>query len=219
MSFKAVIFDLDGTLVNSLEDLADSMNIVLNKNRFPSHDYETYRNFIGKGLRHLVAKALPEINRTDELINKCLDAMRHEYDKNCITKTKPYNGIAELLKELATLNIKIAVLSNKADDFTNKIVCKLFPNIIFTAIIGFKNEESRKPNPINAILISEISGIPTDEILFVGDSDIDMKTAYNAGMYSVGVLWGFRTAYELKGAGARQVIQKPSELLHIITHN
>ncbi len=216
MSFKAIIFDLDGTLVNSLEDLADSMNIVLKKNGFPDHNYEAYRYFVGKGIRNLVTKALPEPNRTEELIDRCLALMISEYNKNCTNKTRPYNGIPELLKELVSRNIKVAVLSNKADEFTNKIVSTLFPDISFTAIIGFTEESLRKPNPANALLISQKSGLKADEIIFAGDSDIDMKTAFNAGMFPLGVLWGFRTADELKEAGAKALIKNPSEILALM---
>lgn len=215
MSYKAVIFDLDGTLVNSLEDLADSMNEVLTNHGLPVHTYYEFRNFIGRGLRNLVIKALPEQNRDEELINSCLASMIDIYRGNCINKTKVYDGIPELLTELSKKGIKMAVFSNKADEFTKQIVKLLLPNLHFEAIVGLTDENLRKPNPANALAISKILNIAPSEIVYCGDSIIDMQTATNAGMYAAGVLWGFDTEDELLKTGAKLIIKKPCDLIEI----
>ena len=216
MRFKGVIFDLDGTLVNSLEDLADSMNFVLQNYNFPTHDIQTYKHLIGNGIRNLVQESLPKSNNDDELIIKCFDSMIKVYRDNCINKTKPYEGIIDLLDELALRNIKLAVFSNKADELTKKIVLALLPNRKFEVIIGLSDEAYRKPNPHGAQLISEILGVHPDNIIYVGDSGIDMQTANNAGMYAVGALWGFRTKEELTSNGAKYLLNHPLDLIQIL---
>lgn len=215
MKFKGIIFDLDGTLVNSLEDISDAMNKVLTALNYPTHSYDTYQYFIGSGLRNLVSKALPATNNSDDEIESCFECMVDEYTKICMLKTKPYEGIVELLENLTSQNIKMAVFSNKADELTKKIAYELFPKQFDTAI-GLSTEELKKPNPFEAIEISKKWNLKPQEILFVGDSDIDMKTAINANMFPVGVTWGYRTADELKSSGAKAVINNASELIGIL---
>jgi len=215
MKFKGIIFDLDGTLVNSLEDISDAMNIVLTGLDYPTHTYETYQYFIGSGLRNLVSKALPATNNSDEQIEICFEYMINEYREICTLKTKPYDGIVELLKNLTSQNIKMAVFSNKADELTKKIASEIFPNHFDTAV-GLSTEALKKPNPFEAIEISKSWNLSTDEILFVGDSDIDMQTAINAKMYPVGVTWGYRTEEELKASGAKVILNNASELIEIL---
>ncbi|MCP2026777.1 phosphoglycolate phosphatase [Flavobacterium sp. HSC-32F16] len=215
MKFKGIIFDLDGTLVNSLEDISDAMNIVLKGLNYPTHTYETYQYFIGSGLRNLVSKALPETNNSDEQIEICFECMVNEYREMCTVKTKPYEGILELLENLNSQNIKMAVFSNKADELTKKIASEIFPNSFDTAV-GLSTEELKKPNPFEAVEISKKWNLKPEEILFVGDSDIDMKTAVNANMFPIGVSWGYRTEEELKASGAKVVINNASELIAIL---
>jgi len=215
MDFKAVIFDLDGTLVNSLEDLADSMNSVLQNCNFLTHEIQAYKHFVGNGIRDLVCKALPEANKDLELIDKCYNMMIEVYRNNCVNKTKPYDGIVELLDELILHNMKLAVFSNKADEFAKKIVLTLLPNWNFEAIIGLSTEAHKKPNPLGALQISEKLGIIPEEIIYVGDSGIDMQTANNAGMYAAGALWGFRTKEELTSNGAKYLLSHPSDLIRV----
>lgn len=215
MKFKGIIFDLDGTLVNSLEDISDAMNIVLKGLDYPTHTYETYQYFIGSGLRNLVSKALPATNNSDEQIEICFECMINEYREICTLKTKPYDGIVELLKNLTSQNIKMAVFSNKADELTKKIASEIFPNHFDTAV-GLSTETLKKPNPFEAIEISKSWNLNTEEILFVGDSDIDMQTAINANMYPVGVTWGYRTEEELKASGAKVILNNASELIEIL---
>ncbi|MFA6335142.1 MAG: HAD family hydrolase [Bacteroidales bacterium] len=216
MKFKGVIFDLDGTLVNSLEDLADSMNIVLQNYNLPTHDLQAYKYLIGNGIRNLVRRALPESDSEEELINKCFNSMIEVYRNNCINKTKPYIGIVDLLDELVSRQMKLAVLSNKADELTKKIVSDLLPNWNFEAITGLSNEANKKPNPFGALQISEKSGVRPEKIIYVGDTGIDMQTANNAGMYAVGALWGFRTKEELISNGAKYLLNHPLDLIQIL---
>lgn len=215
MKFKGIIFDLDGTLVDSLHDISDAMNTVLESLNYPTHTYDTYQYFIGSGLRNLVSKALPASNNKEEQIEICFKMMIQEYRKICTSKTKPYDGIVELLENLTSQNIKLAVFSNKADELTKKIASEIFPNH-FDAAVGLSTEELKKPNPFEAIEISKKWNLKPEEILFVGDSDIDMKTAVNANMFPVGVSWGYRTEEELKSSGAKLVINNASELIEIL---
>lgn len=215
MKFKGIIFDLDGTLVNSLEDISDAMNTVLKSLNYPTHTYETYQYFIGSGLRNLVSKALPASNNSEEQIEICFDCMVTEYRKSCTLKTKPYEGIVELLNHLSSQNIKLAVFSNKADELTKKITSEVFPEYFDTAV-GLSTEALKKPNPFEALEISRSWNLKPEEILFVGDSDIDMQTAINANMFPIGVSWGYRTEEELKKSGAKLVLNNASELIEIL---
>lgn len=215
MKFKGIIFDLDGTLVDSLHDISDAMNTVLQSLNYPTHTYETYQYFIGSGLRNLVSKALPSTNNSENDIEISFENMVREYRKICTIKTKPYDGIVELLDNLNSQNIKLAVFSNKADELTKKIASELFPDYFDTAI-GLSTEALKKPNPFEAIEISKNWNLKPEEILFVGDSDIDMQTAVNANMFPVGVSWGYRTEDELKTSGAKLVINNASELIEIL---
>lgn len=215
MKFKGIIFDLDGTLVNSLEDISDAMNKVLQGLNFPTHTYETYQYFIGSGLRNLVSKALPATNNSDEQIEICFECMINEYREICTLKTKPYDGIVELLENLTSQNIKMAVFSNKADELTKKIASEIFPNH-FDQAVGLSTEALKKPNPFEALEIGKKWNLKPEEILFVGDSDIDMQTAVNANMFPIGVSWGYRTEEELKNSGAKLVVNKASELIEIL---
>ncbi|WP_029271725.1 HAD family hydrolase [Flavobacterium sp. KJJ] len=215
MKFKGIIFDLDGTLVNSLEDISDAMNTVLTGLNYPTHTYDTYQYFIGSGLRNLVSKALPASNNSEEQIENCFDCMIETYREVCTIKTKPYEGIVELLDNLASQNIKLAVFSNKADELTKKIAAQIFPDY-FDAAVGLSTEVLKKPNPFEALEIGKNWNLKPEEILFVGDSDIDMQTAINANMLPVGVSWGYRTEEELMASGAKLVIHNPSDLIEIV---
>lgn len=215
MKFKGIIFDLDGTLVNSLEDISDAMNTVLTGLNYPTHTYYAYQYFIGSGLRNLVSKALPTSNNTDEQIETCFESMITEYREICTFKTKPYNGIIELLDNLKSKNIKLAVFSNKADELTKKMASEIFPDY-FDAAVGLSTEALKKPNPFEAIEISKSWNLKPEEIIFIGDSDIDMLTANNANMFPVGVSWGYRTEKELIESGAKVVLNSPLDLMQIV---
>ncbi len=216
MDIKAIIFDLDGTLLNSIEDLADSMNKVLEKYNFPIHDIHDYEMFIGNGILNLVKNALPESYRNEKSCMKYFYEMFAVYEQNCTNKTVPYDGINDLLNNLTTRNIKIAILSNKAEKLTKKATKELLFDHRFDFVEGMTIEEHKKPNPTKALNISNNMGIGPKEIMFVGDSGIDMETATNAGMLGVGVLWGFRSKDELISAGAKHIISNPQELLLLL---
>jgi phosphoglycolate phosphatase len=215
MKFKGVIFDLDGTLVNSLEDIADAMNSVLQDLDYPTHSYDDYQYFIGSGLRNLVSKALPATHNNENQIERCYDLMVEVYRNNCTNQTKPYNGIVELLNHLISCNVKLSVFSNKADALTKEITAFLFPGY-FSPIVGLSTESLKKPNPFKALEISKSLGLQPQEIIFVGDSGIDMQTATNANMLAVGVLWGYRPKEELIANGAQHILSHPLDLIPIL---
>ena len=216
MKFKGIIFDLDGTLVDSLEDIAESMNKVLLRYSFETHDLQAYKYFIGNGIKNLVREALPHYSREDEMISKCFDLMMEEYRDHCTVKTKPYQGIGELLDELTKHDIRLSVFSNKVDELTKKVVSTLLPDWNFEVVIGASSDIPRKPNPEGAFLISETLRIPPADLIYLGDTGIDMQTATSASMYAVGALWGYRTDEELISNGAKNLILHPLDLLKLL---
>ncbi len=216
LTFKGALFDLDGTLVNSLEDLADCMNHVLAEHGFRQHSVQEYKYMIGSGIRNLVVEALPEASRSDDLISECHDSMMREYRENCANKTKPYEGVIDLLDQLSARGIQLAVLSNKADELTQKVVSSLLPEVQFAAVMGSSAEWPRKPDPTAALEISRRLGIQPAEFIYIGDTDVDMQTANRAGMRAVGALWGFRTEDELLASGAEHLLNHPTDLLKLL---
>ncbi|MGQ9464558.1 MAG: HAD family hydrolase [bacterium] len=216
MSYKAIIFDLDGTLLDTIKDIAESMNIVLKRLGFPTHKTGDYYDFVGEGMEVLCKRALPPANNTPEMVKKCVAMMNTEYQRHWQNNTKPYPGIPELLNVLVKKGIKMAVLSNKPDALTKLFVEKLLPDINFSIILGASLKFPRKPAPDGALYIAASLGISPAEIIYIGDSEIDIKTAKAAGMFPVGVLWGFRSARELIQAGAKKLIKKPQEIVGIL---
>jgi len=213
---KGIIFDLDGTLVNSIEDLADSMNYVLAQNNFGTYNTNTYKQFVGTGIRNLVIKALPNGHKDEQTVNKCFKMMLETYSQNCTNKTKPYEGITQMLNELTNRKIKMAILSNKADKLAQRVAKEILSKWHFETVIGFTDEESRKPNPKSTLQIVNELNLLKPEILYLGDSGTDMQTANNAGLYAIGALWGFRSEEELVLNGAKHLLKHPMELLDII---
>jgi len=216
MNYKAVIFDLDGTLLNSLEDIADSANSLLSNHDLPTHKPDDYKIFVGSGISELMSRALPEKEKDPDTIDDYVKEFREEYARNWNVKTEPYAGIAAMLDELVSRKIKIAVLSNKLHAFTKQCVDELLPRWKFNIVMGLQNDIPPKPDPTSALQIAKQLNIDPLHILYVGDSDIDMKTALAACMHPVGVLWGFRTKKELQKNGAKTLIEKPQELLDLI---
>lgn len=216
MRFEGVIFDLDGTLVNSLEDIADSMNSVLRRHGFLTHGLEEYKAFVGRGMRNLVVRSLPEDARDEISITRCRDALLEEYSINCLKKTRPYEGITDLLDELDRRKIKRAVFSNKINHLTKRIVEALFPGRPFPVAVGAGAGMPEKPDPTGVFSVARQLGIEPGRLIYVGDSDVDMETALNAGMYPAGALWGFRTKEELVAHGAGSLLEGPLDLLRII---
>ncbi|MDR1666308.1 MAG: HAD family hydrolase [Bacteroidales bacterium] len=215
MPFKAVIFDLDGTLADTLEDIADAMNRTLSVNGYPTHRYDIYRFLVGKGLKNLVTRSLPEQARSETVIEQCYAEMLDDYTENYINKTRPYSGIQDLLNILSQRAVKMAVLSNKDDTITRKICCKLFPDRYFDIVLGSTARFPHKPDPSAALFLAEKMRISPVEVIYLGDSDVDMQTATAAGFYAVGAGWGFRPEEELLNSGAQKVIHRPEELLSL----
>ena len=216
MKYKAAIFDLDGTLIDTLGDIGRSVNRVLTGKGFPPHPLESYRQFVGDGSKMLVTRALPEACRNDELITECLDGFFADYSENWHQMTTVYDGIPDLLDYLNGKGIKIAVLSNKRHDLTKKCVDYFFRGHHFDAVFGLRQSVPRKPHPAGAIEIADRLSIKPVKMVFLGDSDTDMKTATAAGMFPVGVLWGFRSGEELLEKGAGAVIRQPIDLAGLL---
>jgi phosphoglycolate phosphatase len=216
MKYEAVIFDLDGTLLDTLQDLADAVNGVLSRSGFPEHGLEAYRYFVGDGVEDLARRALPEKHRDEATVTGFVTAIMEEYSQRWPNHTRPFEGISELLDALTARRIRMAILTNKPDDSTGVMVSKLLPRWQFHIILGATPSLPKKPDPQGALQIADHLKLPPQAFLYVGDSDIDMKTASAAGMYAVGVLWGFRTADELIRSGAKVLIDKPLELLELL---
>ncbi|MBW2323290.1 MAG: HAD family hydrolase [Deltaproteobacteria bacterium] len=213
MKIKAVMFDLDGTLLNTLEDITDSMNTVIEREGFQTHSTEAYKYFIGDGVEAMVRRALPSNQQEETMIAKLMKRYRTEYHKNWSNKTKPYDGITDLLEALEEKGLRLAILSNKPDEPTKLMVSHYFSNQKFDVVQGAKSDMPRKPDPKAALEIASRLSIETDQFFYLGDTATDMKTAVAAGMYPVGVSWGFRTQEELRGNGAKLIIDKPTDLL------
>ena len=216
MKYKALIFDLDGTLLNTLQDLADSMNTVLHKYGYPTHDTENYRYFVGAGMRNLIIKTLPYEHRNDETISLIHAGMIKEYEKRWAYTTKPYPGIPEMLDVISASGIPISIFSNKPHAFTLKTVRKLLPKWDFKYVFGARENVPIKPDPTSALEIADKLGISPDTFVYIGDSGVDMQTAVSAGMHPIGVSWGFRKPQELLSSGAEHIINDPSELLDLL---
>lgn len=215
MKTKAVIFDLDGTLIDSLEDIALSMNDVLKEFNLPTHPLSAYNHFVGDGALYLVQRAVPK-NSSEELIDTILIRYKEVYDRAIHHSTKPYDGIYELLTQLQTLPLKLGILSNKPHEFTLKYAQNLFNEFNFSEIHGQKEDVPKKPHPQGAFNIANAFNLESNEIFYVGDTPTDMFTAHNANMKSIGVLWGFRTKEELVEAKANFLAKEPLDILKII---
>jgi phosphoglycolate phosphatase len=214
--FDGVIFDLDGTLVDTLTDIADALNHVLAAHGFARHGLDDYRHFIGAGVEQLVQRAVPQagLEQRDAIIAE----YRAYYALHMLDRSVPYPGIPELLAQLAAQRIPISVLSNKPDPATRSIIAALFPSVPFVDVVGQRPERPRKPDPTVALELVERMRIAPERCAFVGDSDFDMLTACAAGMFPVGVSWGFRGRAELAKNGARMLIEHPAELLDGVLH-
>jgi phosphoglycolate phosphatase len=215
MRCRAVVFDLDGTLLDTLEDLADSMNQVLSAMGYPLHRTEDYRYFVGDGMEMLVRRALPAPGRKDHIVARGLAAMEAEYRRRWSRRTRPYPGVPAMLEELRSRRTPMAILSNKPQEFTRMTVSTLLQRWSFDAVSGARPGVPRKPDPTAALEIAAHLRVRPRECFYLGDTATDMETACRAGMYAVGALWGFRGAAELEAGGARVLARKPADFLEI----
>ena len=216
MKYRAVIFDLDGTLLDTLADLADALNRVLRDKGLPTHSTTAVRYFVGNGAAKLVSRALPPEKRNDALAADCLEAFRRSYNRSWNIKTRPYDGIPELLHALTVRHIEMAVWTNKPQHFAELCIQEFLPGGKFTTILGQRDGVPLKPDPSGSREIARCLDIPAQACLFLGDSEVDMQTAVNANMFPLGARWGFRSEKELRGSGAAEVISRPTELLQFI---
>ena len=212
---KGMIFDLDGTTIYTLDDIADSFNVALKEFGFPERSKEDVRMGVGQGFRMLVNNLVPK-DVNDELREKVANFYKQVYAQNYWKKTAAYDGMYETIKELQSKGIKLAVNSNKSDEFTKDLIARNFPGIEFVAVYGSREGVPHKPDPQAANEIAKLMELTPEEIAYVGDSDIDMKTGKNAGMKSVGCLWGYRDRDNLLNGGADELIERPEQLLDII---
>ena len=211
--YQCVLFDLDGTLLDSLADLAHSMNAVLGRLDLPQHPVKAYRYFVGDGMETLARRVLPPERLDNAMVRETVIAMRQEYAGRWAEQTRPYPGIPELLDGLANRGIGMAILSNKPDDFTREVVATLLGAWRFRVVRGVRPDGIKKPDPAGALAIADELGLSPADFLYLGDTNTDMLTANRAGMHAVGALWGFRTREELKKNGAKAMIARPQELL------
>lgn len=213
--YKGIIFDLDGTLLDTIDDLAESMNEVLKKYDHPTFTSDEYKLKIGGGFEGLISNSVPA-DTDSETQEEALILFSSIYDKRYLNKSKPYEGIDSLLDELSKREFKIGINSNKKDEYTNILANKFFKRIPFIKIYGERDGIARKPDPISALDIIKSMGLRPEEVLYVGDSKVDIMTAKNAKIDSVGVLWGFRDYEELEKYGATYIVSDPKEILKII---
>ncbi len=216
MSTELVIFDLDGTLLDTIGDLAVACNASLALRGLPQHSYEEYCGFVGNGIMRLVERALPEPLRTPENVALMRADFVRYYIGHIDAYTRPYEGIPELLGELTRRGVRLAVASNKFQAGTEKLVARFFPDIRFDAVLGQREGVPLKPDPAVAGEILALTGTARERALFVGDSAVDILTARAAGIRSAGVSWGFRCRTELEEAGADRIVDRAEELLGML---
>ena len=218
MVVKQVIFDLDGTLLETMDSLIYTGNLMLKKLAYPARDINDYRKFVGYGAKELVRRLL--IASGDEAakqLDEAYDTYMTLFEETCTYQVKPYPGISQLIEFLQKRNIKLAVLTNKPHQMAKKVIETSFPEGTFAFIQGHSDDFPAKPDPTSALYIANKLGAENmREVLFMGDSDADMQTAINAGMVAVGASWGFRTAKELLENGCEILLEKPTDLIQWI---
>lgn len=214
---QLAIFDLDGTLLNTIKDLGEAANYALDRNGFHTHSIASYPFFVGNGVRRLIERVLPEdARKKNAVIEAMLKDFKEYYDENNTKLTTPYEGINELLTQLQEQGVKLAVASNKYQVATEKIINHFFPNIEWVAIEGQKEGIPIKPDPSIIFMILSAAKIAKQDTIYIGDSGIDMETARRACVDSIGVTWGFRPVKELKEYHANVIINKPQDIMPII---
>ncbi len=214
MNIKAVIFDLDGTLTDTLEDLQNSVNYALGEFGYPERSLDEIRSFVGNGVRRLVYLSVPE-NTNDETAEKCLNVFKEYYKEHSLIKTKPYGGIIDMLKSLKKQGIKTAVVTNKMHAAAEDIV-KLFFDGLIDVTVGQIDGVAQKPEPDGIFNALEKLNVSKDAAVYVGDSEVDCITAENASLPCIGVTWGFRAKSVLEENGADFIVNKPDEIISLI---
>lgn len=214
---KLAIFDLDGTLLNTIADLARSTNYALNKLGYPTHEIEKYNFMVGNGINKLFERALPEGEKTEENVLRVRKEFIPYYDIHNADDSRPYPGVPELLTDLQSADIQIAVASNKYQAATEKLIAHYFPNIHFTAVFGQREGISVKPDPTVVFDILKLANVEKDEVLYIGDSGVDMQTAANAGVTACGVIWGFRPKSELEEFKPAYIVDTTEKILSLFT--
>lgn len=213
---KLVIFDLDGTLLNTIEDLGQAANYALEHNGFATHSMASYPYFVGNGVRRLMTRVLPEDARDDETIDRVLGDFMDYYNEHCVDYTKPYSGMPELLQDLRDMGVAMAVASNKYQQAVDKIIPFYYPDINFVAVEGHREGVNVKPDPSVVFAILARAGVSKADTLYVGDSGVDMETARRACIDSVGVTWGFRSKKELVEYHADVIVGNPVDILDVV---
>ena len=216
MKFKAVVFDLDGTLLNTLGDLADSVNAVLQEAGYPTHPEDAYRYFVGSGIVKLVERTLPPDRRQPEMIADYVQRFEEVYKHKWNNRTRPYPGVPEMLHSLTAKGLDLAILSNKPHAATVETSGYFLKDVRFKLVYGARPGIPVKPDPTAAFEMAREMGYEPSEFAYLGDTSIDMNTANRAGMFAVGVTWGFRTPEELRESGAKVLIDHPMEILEHI---
>lgn len=217
--FDVCIFDLDGTLINSLTDLANCVNEALSLHSLPTHHLKEYKYLVGNGVKNLIVKSMGSKASDDELFTSVYKAFNMLYNEKCIDETRPYIGINDMLTKLKENNVKVCVLSNKTDEFVKRIVDALFDKNEFDLVWGKKPEYPVKPDPSSIrAMLNELNCSP-DKCLYIGDSDVDVITAKNANVNFCGVEWGFRETKELINSGADIVVKKPYDIFKLVTQS
>jgi phosphoglycolate phosphatase len=215
MSFKAIIFDLDGTLLDTLQDLATSVNAVLKSYELAEHPVAAYRYFVGDGIDVLVQRAFPDGLVDEQGLDVLVAAVKEEYAQHWSDQTRPYPGVAELLNYLEANEIPKAIFSNKPHEYTLLTVAKLLSDWTFSHIYGINANMPRKPDPHGALLIAEQLSLKPEEIIYLGDTDTDMQTAVSGGFFPVGATWGFRNPEELLAGGAKKLAARPEDVAEL----
>jgi len=215
---KLVIFDLDGTLLNTIEDLGAAANYALQRNGYATHSMASYPYFVGNGVRRLMTRVLPEDARDNETVDRVLKDFMEYYDEHNTDYTKPYSGMPELLQDLRDMGVAMAVASNKYQKAVTKIIAHFFPDIQFVAVEGQRDGVNVKPDPSVIFSILGQAQVLKSETLYVGDSGVDMEAARRACIDSVGVTWGFRSEKELVENHADAIVNNPVDILSIVDH-
>ncbi len=211
---KGVIFDLDGTLIDTIADIGNSTNMMLREYGLPEHDLSTYKLMVGNGFKELVKRALPK--GKEDLIDEAYDKFVYYYNLHYMDETSPYPGVLELLQDLQDKDIKMAVNSNKRDDYTKALLKSLFKDVDFIEIVGQREGLRPKPYSDGTNVILKAMNLAKEEVVFVGDTKVDIETGKNANLKTIGCLWGFRDESELKEAGADYIVREPKEIIDII---